>query len=424
MTHNVSFDKFQIVERENLDLLESFYIQSGGVKKIPLDILINTCSIDSPGLSYYINRSLLDQLECQLTMGKAYHIINDILNGESFKVPLQSIIDDDIKYIHPGSVRYPIIAEYFGTAAEYTVLVWDKISAFPDYAPLSFTDFKKEFAGLPGYEVIAKKSRNGVYLELWGNSLGDDIKQSHYKKYSQQFSEFYWANRDNVRIYVGYDSQQPFGHDMCVNSIRYYNPTVEIVKLDKKKIQDEYGKILHRDGSTEFTYTRFLTPMLNDYKGIAIYCDDDFLWQCDPLLLLLSINSKDALSVVKHEITQNYSDEKLNGKINQLYDRKLWSSLMVFNCGHADNKKLDLNFVNHHSGEFLHQLKWTECISNIPHRFNWCEEACKYCDAADGDISQAAAIHFTRGGPWLPGNWDHIQEIHRCSGYIRWQKEQ
>ena len=28
-------------------------------------------------------------------------------------------------------------------------------------------------------------------------------------------------------------------------------------------------------GSTEFTFTRFLVPLLNNYKGWALFCDSD-----------------------------------------------------------------------------------------------------------------------------------------------------
>jgi hypothetical protein len=39
-------------------------------------------------------------------------------------------------------------------------------------------------------------------------------------------------------------------------------------------------------GSTEFIYTRFLVPYLNNYQGWALFCDSDFLWFCDPTEIL------------------------------------------------------------------------------------------------------------------------------------------
>lgn len=30
--------------------------------------------------------------------------------------------------------------------------------------------------------------------------------------------------------------------------------------------------------STQFTYARFYIPYLANYKGWALFCDDDFLW--------------------------------------------------------------------------------------------------------------------------------------------------
>jgi hypothetical protein len=38
--------------------------------------------------------------------------------------------------------------------------------------------------------------------------------------------------------------------------------------------------------STEFTYCRFFIPFLNNYKGWALFADDDFLWLGDIAELL------------------------------------------------------------------------------------------------------------------------------------------
>ena len=77
----------------------------------------------------------------------------------------------------------------------------------------------------------------------------------------------------NLTIYIGYDSTnygQKLAYEVCVRSIRKFNKNIKIVKLNKKDLIEK--GIFYRDentGSTEFTYTRFLVPFLNNYKGFS-----------------------------------------------------------------------------------------------------------------------------------------------------------
>ena len=38
------------------------------------------------------------------------------------------------------------------------------------------------------------------------------------------------------------------------------------------------------------------------------------------------------------------------------YPRKNWSSMVLWNCEHPANKKLDLSLVNTESGKYLHRF--------------------------------------------------------------------
>jgi len=69
-----------------------------------------------------------------------------------------------------------------------------------------------------------------------------------------------------VRIFVGHDSTQPENTDVCVRSIERFGHQVTL--LDKKDLERDYGYNREvEDGSTEFTYTRFLVPYLCGYIG-------------------------------------------------------------------------------------------------------------------------------------------------------------
>ena len=151
--------------------------------------------------------------------------------------------------------------------------------------------------------------------------------------------------------------------------------------------------------ATEFTYTRFLSPYLNNYKGIAIFCDSDFLWECDIYEELMPyiekmLNQKGSVCCVKHEYQEKKS-LKMNNLIQTDYPRKNWSSLIVFNCLHEDCKKLTLNNVNNQSPAWLHRFQWCQDknIIELPKTYNYLVEI--YHDEDNPKV-----IHYTNGGPW------------------------
>ena len=64
----------------------------------------------------------------------------------------------------------------------------------------------------------------------------------------------------------------------------------------------------------------------------------------------------------------------MDGKLQTIYPRKNWSSLIVFNCAHPSNKKLNIDLVNKETGSYLHQFKWLEnddMIGELPLEWNW-----------------------------------------------------
>ena len=79
-------------------------------------------------------------------------------------------------------------------------------------------------------------------------------------------------------IYIGFDSSnygQQLAFDVCKRSILKMcsDPSkINIIQLIKKDLIDlGLFKRTDKDGATEFTYTRFLVPHLNYFKGHAIF---------------------------------------------------------------------------------------------------------------------------------------------------------
>ena len=84
-----------------------------------------------------------------------------------------------------------------------------------------------------------------------------------------------------MRIFIGHDTRYKKATLVCQKSIRDYNPDIKISWLDKHKLKDKgvYGRKDLPGESTEFSFTRFYIPLLMHYKGIAMFCDNDFLWK-------------------------------------------------------------------------------------------------------------------------------------------------
>ena len=52
----------------------------------------------------------------------------------------------------------------------------------------------------------------------------------------------------------------------------------------------------------------------------------------------------------------------MDGKQQTIYPRKNWSSVVLWNCGHESNKKINRELVNNPdtTGKYLHRFSWLE----------------------------------------------------------------
>lgn len=194
-----------------------------------------------------------------------------------------------------------------------------------------------------------------------------------------------------MRIFIGHDSRYPQATDVCEKSMKNFNSKLSVTRLDKKKLKDSglYERVDVSGESTEFSFTRFYVPLLCDYEGIAMFCDNDFLWRCDPSEMLEYLGDND-IAVVKHPEYASRST-KMDGIQNKTYPRKNWSSLIIFNCSKL--KHLNKEYLDHASASDLHELKWADTIGEIPRTYN--------CLVGHYGCNNAKALHYTNGGPWF-----------------------
>ena len=218
----------------------------------------------------------------------------------------------------------------------------------------------------------------------------------------------------NLNIYVGYDSKEDIAYRVCKYSIlkrSRSNIKIKSLKLYELVAKNLYKRDIDPLASTEFTYSRFLVPALNNYDGWAVFCDCDFIFFEDISNILIDIDKSKAVYCVQHDYTPK-EKHKMDGQKQTIYPRKNWSSFILFNCSHPSNKKLSLDLVNSESGSFLHQFKWLEDneIGSLDERWNWLEGW-----TSNHNNKKPFAVHYTRGGPWF----DEWQDVEFASEWIK-----
>jgi lipopolysaccharide biosynthesis glycosyltransferase len=207
---------------------------------------------------------------------------------------------------------------------------------------------------------------------------------------------------DPLKIYVGWDSREDIAYQVCKKSIEGRTVRLtDIVPLKQKELRRDnfYWRDEDKLASTEFTFTRFLIPALQEYKGWALFIDCDFVFLKDVQTLFAQCDPKYAVMCAHHDYTPK-EGVKMDGKQQTQYPRKNWSSMMLINCSHPSNKKLTLDLVNDPeiTGAYLHRFSWLDNteIGRLSYEWNWLVGW--YKEPEDG---KPKALHYTEGGPWF-----------------------
>ena len=214
-----------------------------------------------------------------------------------------------------------------------------------------------------------------------------------------------------LRVYAGWDPRDMQAFEVCRHTLlKHASVPVEIIALKDWELRakgvywrayqvDERGQMWDaRDGkpfSTNFSYTRFCVPLLQDFGDEPIvFCDPDMIWRAD-VAELINLSGQAGLACVKHD-HRPPEREKMTGNIQMVYARKNWSSLMVMRPGRCDG--LTPYAVNNMPRDWLHGLCWIDDadIKGLPEEWNWLE------GFSSPDIDPKI-VHMTRGTPDLPG---------------------
>lgn len=224
---------------------------------------------------------------------------------------------------------------------------------------------------------------------------------------------------NELNVYIGYDQREREAFNACRKSIHQHSgswlttKTLEIEALKKAGYYNRGKYFPDETVATDFAFTRFLVPFLNDYKGWAVFCDCDFIFTKDIGELFDLADEKYAVMCVKHDYTPNCT-VKMDNQVQLPFPRKNWSSMMLFNCEHPDCRLLNVNNVARQDAAWLHQMKWTpdEHIGSLPLEWNWLVG--EYSKESLGGTTPAV-LHYTLGCPFMPGyeNCDFAEEYNK-----------
>jgi lipopolysaccharide biosynthesis glycosyltransferase len=213
-----------------------------------------------------------------------------------------------------------------------------------------------------------------------------------------------------IRVFIGFDSRETVAYNVLAHSIQVRSSEpVAIAPLALSQLKTVLTRERHPLQSTDFSFSRFLTPHLAGYAGWSVFMDCDMLMLDDIADLWRLRDDRYAVMVVKH-IHIPKETVKFLGEPQSKYEKKNWSSVMLFN--NAKCRALTPAYVNQASGLELHQFKWLandELIGALPDRWN-------HLVGYNAPRKDAALVHYTLGGPYF-------DEYHDCEYAEEWRHE-
>src|SRR5258706_5807832 len=217
--------------------------------------------------------------------------------------------------------------------------------------------------------------------------------------------------RAMIRVFIGYDPREAAAFSVLAYSIhaRSSQP-VSIVPLILSELKGIMTRERHPLQSTDFSFSRFLTPYLSDYNGWSVFMDCDMLVLDDIARLYALRDERYAVMVVKHDHKPK-ENKKFLDQPQTPYGKKNWSSVMLFN--NAACRALTPEHVNTASGLELHQFKWLgndDLIGELPDRWN-------HLVGYNPPRGDASLVHYTLGGPYF-------NEYRNCEYADEWRREQ
>lgn len=206
-------------------------------------------------------------------------------------------------------------------------------------------------------------------------------------------------NSDVIKVFIGYDPVESVAWHTMVSSIyRQSSRPVAIVPINLANLKGIFNRPRDPKQSNEFSFTRFLVPYLSGYQGQGIFFDCDMMLRTDIAEIFESMKAQPskAVYVVKHTYEPRHDVKYLN-TVQYKYPRKNWSSVVLWDCEHPNNKIVTPDFVNTAEALDLHRFTWLndEEIGDLDVRWNW------LVGEYDDPPADVKNVHWTLGGPYF-----------------------
>ena len=220
-----------------------------------------------------------------------------------------------------------------------------------------------------------------------------------------------------IDVFIGFDPRETVAFHVLSHSIhaRASQP-VGITPLMLTELQGIMTRERHPLQSTDFSFSRFLTPYLSDYSGWSVFMDCDMLMRDDIAVLYALRDERYAVMVVKHDHVPKESRKFLD-QPQTPYQKKNWSSVILFN--NARCRALTPEYVNAASGLDLHQFKWLasdDLIGALPQRWN-------HLVGYNPPRKEVSLAHYTLGGPYFEDykNCEYAERVMRQRYFLAWR---
>ena len=110
--------------------------------------------------------------------------------------------------------------------------------------------------------------------------------------------------KEPLNIYIGFDEVETVAfHTLSQSIIKHASSPISITPICSQHFKKFFNRPRDEKQSNAFSFSRFLVPYLNRYRGYAIFMDCDMMLRTDIFNVFSDINQCNAISVVKHDYT-------------------------------------------------------------------------------------------------------------------------